>query len=173
MDGLLKREWQRHRRCGPGPAGAARESGPFMCSFLLLISLVVTASILVPPEEDPRGFPSQAGREYKAIYSSRISSPGEGYIKLFSWNTPRTLEAFILYVSSVLDRLLELAGSSRWSSLYLLHLPRECSQFKVCSNAFYNWLIWPFWGTERINLLNTEIVPKWICSLHLLVQMLK
>lgn len=43
-------------------AGAARESGLFMYCFLLLISLVVAASILVPPEEDPRGVPSQAGK---------------------------------------------------------------------------------------------------------------
>lgn len=43
-------------------AGAARESGLFMYCFLLLISLVVAASILVPLEEDPRGVPSQAGK---------------------------------------------------------------------------------------------------------------
>lgn len=101
-------------------------------TFVLLISSMVTASILVPPGE----FPPSPGREYKAIYSNRISFLVEGYIKPFSQNTPRTLEAFILDMSSVLDKLLEPAGSSRWPSVYLLNLPWECSQIRVCSNAF-------------------------------------
>lgn len=52
-------------------------------TFALFISLVVTASILVPPGEDPGAFPPWLGREYKAVYCSRISSPREGYSKLF------------------------------------------------------------------------------------------
>lgn len=66
-----------------------------------------------------------------------------------------------------------------WLSLYLQTFLTRCSQgaFPRCITAhwkaLYNWLTRPFRITERINLLHMEIVPKWIYSLHLLVQMLK